>query len=86
MQSPGLVNRTGRFAESVRALKIIPAKGRNWPVMQYTYDRDPYGVYEVGGGDRRWASKARDPRTVIGKTLREMAREQALSRFTTQRI
>ncbi len=86
MQSPGLVNRTGRFAESVRALKMIPAKGRKWPVMQYTYDREPYGVYEVGGGDRRWASKARDPRTVIGKTLREMAREQALSRFTTQRI
>ena len=86
MGAPGLVNRTGRFAESVKALQIIPSKGRNWPILQYTYDREPYGVFEPGSGDPRWSSRARDPRRLIEKTIRETAREQALARFTLQRV
>ncbi len=86
MTSSTLQNQTGKFASSVKAIKMIKGKGRQWDTIQYTYDKDPYQVFEMGQGDRRWATRARDPQTIIGKTLREMAAEQALGRFTTQRI
>jgi|TARA_Y100000310_G_C20611546_1_gene778238 hypothetical protein len=86
MQEPGLVNRSGTFAESVRILKASQSKNAGMPILQYTYDRDPYGVFEVGAGDSRWATAARDPRVVIDKSIREVAIGIMQNRFATQRL
>ena len=85
MGQPALEYDTGKFANSVRAVKLT-RKGKI-PTLQYTYDTDPYQVFETGGrGDSRWATKGRDPRTLIDKTLREIAKEMMITRFTTQRL
>ena len=85
MQAPGLQNVTGRFANSVRALKIKQS-GRGLPNVQYSYDYDPYQVFEVGKGDRRWATTERDPRKLIDQSIREVAIGIMTSKFTTTRL
>ena len=77
MGEPALVNRTGRFAESVRVVNIAETKNTSGTI-QYTYQRNPYEIFEGDGN--------RDPRILIDKTLREQAAERALGEFTTQRI
>ena len=77
MGGRALHNRTGRFAGSVSVLNIIPVRGTTGTI-QYTYQRDPYEVFEGQGG--------RDPRLLIDNTLREQAAEMALGKFTTQRV
>lgn len=62
MGQPALVNRTGRFASSVRALKV----GENNTVT-YTYQTNPYKVFET--------DSFRDPRQLIEKSIREIAAE-----------
>tara|TARA_Y100000034_G_scaffold25161_1_gene29600 strand:- start:365 stop:2038 length:1674 start_codon:yes stop_codon:yes gene_type:complete len=84
MSPPSLQNRTGRFAASVRAVSISAVGGQ--PNIVYTYDRDPYGVFEVGTGDSRWATKQRDPRSIIDKSIREIAAETMRGRFVTTRM
>ncbi len=88
MGEPGLVNRTGRLARSVRVIKFLRGRGRgNLPTIQYTYEADPYSVFEMGGrGDKRWATGERDPRVLIDKSVREVAAELMMSRFKTQRL
>ncbi len=87
MGSPSLNNVTGKFSSSIEALKIRQTGRNRLPTLQYTYDKDPYQVFETGvKGDRRWATTARDPRLLIDKSIREVARELALGKFTTQRI
>jgi len=86
MNSPALENQTGRFANSVKAIKMIQGKGKKWSTINYTYDKDPYQVFEMGQGDRRWATRARDPRQLIEKSVREIAVEHAMTRFKMQRI
>jgi hypothetical protein len=76
MGQPALENITGRFANSVRVLKVTESKaGKS---IQYTYDRDPYGVFEE--------DRARDPRRLIDRTIREIAAELVMGKFTTQRL
>jgi hypothetical protein len=77
MGGSALHNRTGRFAGSVNVLNIVPVRGTTGTV-QYTYQRDPYEIFEGQGG--------RDPRLLIDKTIREQAAEMALGKFTTQRV
>ena len=77
MGQPALVNRTGRFAGSVKVLNIPEVQGTTGNI-QYTYQRNPYEVFE---GD-----PSRDPRLLIDKTIREQAAEMALGKFTTQRV
>ena len=84
MSSPSLENRTGRFAQSVKALRTNEKRGMENII--YTYDKDPYQVFEMGQGDRRWATRARDPRQLIEKSVREIAVEHAMTRFKMQRI
>jgi hypothetical protein len=87
MGSPGLVNQTGNFASSVRVLKEIVGKGRTLSTIQYTYDADPYSVFEMSErGDKRWATKARDPRLLIEKSVREVAAQHAMGKFKLQRL
>lgn len=85
MSSPSLENRTGRFAQSVKALRTNEKRGMENII--YTYDKDPYQVFEMSGrGDRRWATQARDPRTIIDESIREIAAKIMMGRFITTRI
>ena len=83
MKEPGLVNRTGKFAESVKATEITQTP-QGFPSIGYTYQRDPYGVFEEGSGSK-WANGNRDPRTLIDRSIREIATQFALGRFYTRR-
>lgn len=84
MGSPRLNYRTGRFASSVRITDIVlTAKGH--PSIGYTYQRDPYEVYESSSGSR-FSSSARDPRSLIDGSIRELAAQQAIGRLFTRRV
>jgi|13_taG_2_1085334.scaffolds.fasta_scaffold25648_2 hypothetical protein len=84
MREPGLVNRTGRFADSVKVTDISATK-KGFPSVGYTYDRANYGQYEASSGSR-FADVDRDPRTLIDKSIREIAANMAIGRFFTRRI
>ena len=86
MWSPRLNNRKGRFADSVQVIKVNQGRGLGIPNVMYGYDMEPYGVFEVGRGKRPWANTDRDPRTLIDKSIREVAQGLAMSRLTTTRI
>jgi hypothetical protein len=84
MGPPGLENVTGRFANSVKVTDVsLTAKG--YPSIGYTYQRDPYQVFEVGMGSPGWATSERDPRKLIDASIREIAAEMAIGRFYTRR-
>ena len=85
MNSPALVNRTGRFAESVKITDIVKTR-KGYPSIGYTYQRDPYQVFEEGVGTAPWANGKRDPRALIDKSIREIAAGFAIGRFYTRRV
>jgi len=84
MQAPGLENRTGRFAESVKITDVIQTP-KGFPSFGYTYQKNPYQVFEMGRGQTPWASPERDPRQVIDRSIREIAAQFAIGRFYTRR-
>jgi hypothetical protein len=69
MTQPALQYRTGRFANSTRVenVNIGPRGGLH---IDYTYMRNPYETFEPGG---KQGSIQRDPRKLIGGTIRELA-------------
>lgn len=85
MGAPGLVNRSGQFAESVKVTEMVETP-QGYPSIGYTYDKNPYQVFEMGSGDSRWSTPERDPRTIIDRSIREVARDLAIGRFYTRRI
>ena len=85
MGPPALESRTGRFSSSVRAVDVNKT-AQGHPSIGYTYDKNPYQVFEEGRGQKPWASAERDPRTLIDRSLREIAVELALGRFYTRRL
>ena len=85
MNSPMLVNRTGTFADSVK-LTDISKTPKGFPSIGYTYDKSPYGVFEMGNGDPRFATPERDPRRIIDQSIREIAAHLAIGRFFTRRV
>jgi len=85
MNSPALVNRTGRFAESVRVTDVLKTP-QGFSSIGYTYQRDPYQVFEEGSGSAPWANGFRDPRALIDKSIREIALQFALGRLYTRRL
>ena len=64
--------RTGRFAQSAEVTSVVPFS--KMTQIQYTYQKDPYAVFETGSGNPL-ASGGRDPRRIIGSTIREIAQE-----------
>ena len=85
MGLPGLQNQTGRFASSVRATDVVQtAKG--FPSIGYTYQKNPYQVFEMGTGDSRWATNDRDPRKLIDRSVREIAAQFVVGRLYTRRV
>lgn len=81
MQPPALRNRTGRFRQSaeVTNVNIGPRGGTQ---IDYTYMRDPYETFEPGGD---MGSRNRDPRKLIGASIREIAIKLTGNKFITTR-
>ncbi len=77
MGNPALENRTGRFAQSVRATDVVQTP-KGFPSVGYTYMRNPYQVFEGDAG--------RDPRTLIDRSIREIIMETHIGRLYTRRV
>ncbi len=85
MGPPSLENRTGRFADSIEVVDITQTQ-KGFPSIGYTYQKDPYQVFEDGTGQPPWANGNRDPRSIIDKSIREIAAQFAIGRFYTRRV
>lgn len=85
MGLPALTNRTGKFAESAKAVNITDTN-EGVPVIDYTYEKNPYQIFETGKGQKPWSTMQRDPRSIIDRSIRELAAEMALGKFTTRRV
>jgi hypothetical protein len=83
MGSPRLENRTGRFAQSVRATDVTQTP-QGFPSIGYTYMKERYGVYESTSGTR-FADTERDPRPLIDQSIREIVIGMGLGRIYTRR-
>ena len=69
MTSPALQFRTGRFANSAR-VENVNMGPRGGVHIDYTYMRNPYETFEPGN---KQGSTQRDPRKIIGASIRELA-------------
>lgn len=84
MQPPRLQNQSGRFADSVR-ITDISSTPQGFPSIGYTYQRNPYQVFEEGSSGN-WSNGQRDPRDLIDKSIREIAAQFAIGRFYSRRV
>lgn len=84
MGAPKLEYRTGRFASSVRITDVSKTP-KGFPSVGYTYQTDPYSVFESTSGSR-FASINRDPRSLIETSIRELAAELAVGRLYTRKV
>ncbi|OUW92938.1 MAG: hypothetical protein CBD88_07880 [Flavobacteriales bacterium TMED228] len=84
MVEPRLVNRTGRLAGSVRVVDVNQTP-QGHTSLGYSYQRDPYEVFESTSGTR-FSSSDRDPRKLIDVSIRELAMPLALGRLFTRRV
>ena len=64
--------RTGRFADSAQVTQVVPMPRS--VEIRYTYQKAPYSVFEPEFGNPL-ASRGRDPKQIIGGTIRELAQE-----------
>ena len=85
MKEPALVNRSGRFAESVKVTDVTQTR-QGFPSLGYQYATRPYQVFEMGRGSPPWATPDRDPRRLIEGSIREVAATLAMGRFYTRRL
>jgi hypothetical protein len=85
MIPPALESRTGRFSGSVKVLNMLQTR-KGFPSFEYTYDKNPYQVFEMGVGRQPWATVDRDPRKLIDKSIREIAAEMLQGRLYTRRV
>lgn len=69
MTTPALQFRTGRFANSAR-VENVNMGPRGGTHIDYTYMRNPYETFEPGN---KQGSTQRDPRKIIGASIRELA-------------
>ena len=81
MQPPALRNRTGRFRQSAEVTNVSVGP-RGGTQINYTYMRDPYDTFEPGGN---MGSRNRDPRKIIGESIREIATKITGNKFITTR-
>lgn len=82
MGYPALVNRTGRFAASVQVTDVT-ATAKGFSSIGYTYMKFPYQTFEPGF---RQGSTDRDPRVLIDRSIREIAKDLIAGRFYTRRM
>jgi hypothetical protein len=84
MGAPGLVYRTGRFANSTKVVNVETTKD-GYPSVIFDYQRNPYDVFDRTKGASPWNTPARDPRALVDKSVREIVQEMAIGRFYTRR-
>lgn len=84
MRYPSLVNRTGTFANSAKIINVEQTR-EGFPTFVFDYERDPYDVFDRTLGRSPWNTPERDPRALVDKSVRELVREMAISRFYTRR-
>jgi len=63
MKYPALINRTGRFAGSVRAIDIINSQ------INIIFMKSPYAVFMKEGGKSPWNTEYRDPVKIINEAI-----------------
>ena len=81
MGSPKLNYRTGRFARSAQVTEISMHRS-NMISIYYTYMQNPYATFEPSGAQ---GSSARNPVTLITKSVRELAVELMKSKLRITR-
>lgn len=81
MTSPALNYRTGRFANSAEVENITMGP-RGGTEVQYTYMKYPYQTFEPGFAQ---GSTYRDPRKIIGESIREIAQGILGNKFLSVR-
>ena len=81
MERPTLINRTGRFAESVKIANATQGK-QGLTTFYYDYQKAPYQTFE---NRSRWPAEY-DPRPLIARSIREIAAELMQSKFRSVRL
>ena len=84
MGPQSLVNRTGRFSESGRMVDGIITP-QNYLSLGYTYQRNPYDVFDKRLGSKPWNTPQRNPSAIIEKAIRDIVKEIAIGRFYLRR-
>lgn len=84
MGAPGLVYRTGTFANSTKVTAVQTTRD-GYPSIVFDYERKPYDVFDRTKGSAPWNTPARDPRALVDRSVREIVREMAVGRFFTRR-
>jgi len=77
MNPPALRNRTGRFRRSAQVTNVLVGP-RGGVEAEYTYMKDPYSTFEPGGA---MGGTFRDPRKIIGESVREIATKLTGNKF-----
>jgi hypothetical protein len=84
MVGSALHNQTGRFSESAKIVSVGQT-GQGYPVLEYTYQRSPYDVFDPVLGAAPWNTPGRDPKKLIEASIREVAKNIAIKRFYVRR-
>lgn len=84
MVPPRLQLRTGRLAQSARVIDVQQTR-QGFPSVGYTYEKDPYQVFEASSGTR-FSDRERDPRNLIDASIREIAATLFTGRLFTRRL
>ena len=82
MGRPALMNQTGRFSNSVELVSLM--QGGNTVIGKYTYLLSPYETFE-NTGRRRWPL-AYNPKTLIAKSIRNLAQGRINQKLTLRRV
>ena len=81
MGRPALINRTGRFSNSVKLETL--KRGPKSLVGTYSYQYDPYATFESQGA-RQWPT-GYNPKPLITRSIRDVAIKHTEERFTLRR-
>ena len=84
MGDPRLNFQTGRFSRSVTVLDIAQTR-QGFPSVGYTYQKNPYQVFENSSGSR-FSGTERDPRALVDVSIREIAAKYGIGRLYTRRL
>ena len=81
MKRPALVNRSGRFSNSVRVDSVLPAA--QTLMVKYNYRLNPYETFE-NKGRYKWPA-GYNPKPLISKSIRELAMGLVGQKLTIRR-
>lgn len=75
--------RTGRFAESVKVERLSESR-QGMITAFYRYMRNPYATFSQGG--RQQFPRSRDPKLLIANSIRDVAKQLAITKLRAQLI